>query len=226
MTHIQAVTTLASERYLLDEMTEPERELFEAHLFDCATCGDDVRMGGMMCDGIRAGLLPAAESSTSRGARIAEFPPAVKRSASRGWSRSVALPWAVAAMMTVAVGYQAVDRPSSSGRLSSEPAEALSPVTLRPASRGASATVSLGRTHAALVLPVDAGGASQLEFELRDAEGRTIVSGRSPAPASGAPLFLVVPTFALKAEQRYSLSVRDAAQSGGSLAEFPFTTTP
>ena len=55
MTHEQAVSTFASERYLLEEMTEPERTVFEEHYFSCVDCADDVRMGAVMSDGARAG---------------------------------------------------------------------------------------------------------------------------------------------------------------------------
>ena len=35
MTHTEAISSLASERYLLDEMSDQEREAFEAHYFEC-----------------------------------------------------------------------------------------------------------------------------------------------------------------------------------------------
>ena len=57
MTHEEAVSTLASERYLLEEMSGPERETFEEHYFSCVECADDVRAGGVMRDGVRAGLM-------------------------------------------------------------------------------------------------------------------------------------------------------------------------
>ena len=36
MDHLQAVNTLAAERYLLDEMTDAERDEFEGHFFSYA----------------------------------------------------------------------------------------------------------------------------------------------------------------------------------------------
>ena len=48
MTHQQALDGLASERYLLNEMTEVERFEFEEHYFDCAECAEDVRLGEMV----------------------------------------------------------------------------------------------------------------------------------------------------------------------------------
>src|SRR5215471_8244235 len=98
MDHLQAVKTLAIERYLLDEMPQEERESFEEHFFSCLECGEDARAAAAMRDGAAAGLartqaVPAAD----RGAVLPFRPPPV-----RSWRSSVALPWAAAAMLAVA----------------------------------------------------------------------------------------------------------------------------
>src|SRR4051794_39564155 len=54
MEHHTALATKASERYLLGEMSEPERFDFEAHYFDCGICADDVRTGAALARGIKA----------------------------------------------------------------------------------------------------------------------------------------------------------------------------
>ena len=54
MQHQQALATKASERYLLGEMSEPERFEFEAHYFDCPACAEDVRTGAALARGIKA----------------------------------------------------------------------------------------------------------------------------------------------------------------------------
>ena len=54
MEHQQALATKASERYLLGEMSEPERFDFEAHYFDCPECADDVRTAAALARGIKA----------------------------------------------------------------------------------------------------------------------------------------------------------------------------
>jgi hypothetical protein len=46
MSHEQAVSTNAVERYLLGELTDKERDAFEAHYFDCKTCFEQVQLGG------------------------------------------------------------------------------------------------------------------------------------------------------------------------------------
>ena len=55
MTHEKAVQTGASERYLLEEMSELERHAFENHYFSCVECAEDVRTGGLLRDGCQGG---------------------------------------------------------------------------------------------------------------------------------------------------------------------------
>ncbi len=122
------------------------------------------------------------------------------------------------------VGYQSTanraDRPGAP--------QALTAVLLRPASRGAVPTVSIATPHAALALDVEAAGATAVSYELRsaDAGDSLVASGQAPAPAAGSPLLLVIPTFTLRPEQQYILSVRDAAEPQRSLGDFRFAATP
>jgi hypothetical protein len=43
--HQQAITNLMAERYLLGELSEDERDAYEAHLFDCQVCFEQVKAG-------------------------------------------------------------------------------------------------------------------------------------------------------------------------------------
>lgn len=45
MSHEQAISSQAAERYVLGELTSSEREAFEGHYFDCATCFEQVELG-------------------------------------------------------------------------------------------------------------------------------------------------------------------------------------
>jgi hypothetical protein len=195
MTHEQALTTLASERYLLDEMTAPERETFEEHYFSCVACAEDVRTAGLMRDGAHAGLL---EESV---ARVVPFRP-------RQWYQSAALPWALAATLALVAGYQTLVTVPALRPLN-EP-RALAPVTLRPASRGQEARIAIGPDSAAITLAVDASSAvssGELSYDLRTAAGFLVLSGKAAAPSSGAPLLLLVPARAVNTPGRYVLSV-------------------
>jgi hypothetical protein len=201
MTHQQAVNTLASERYLLDEMTEPEREVFEEHYFSCAECAEEVRTGAIMCDGTRAGLLEAPLEAND--ARVVPFRP-------RTWYRSAAIPWAVAATLAIVAGYQALVMVPALRSLNQP--QALAPVTLRPASRGQEPRFSVGHGAPAITLAVDASSAvpgSALSYELRTSEGGLAAAGTVTAPAPGTPLLLLVPSQVVSTPGHYVLSIAD-----------------
>ena len=221
MTHQESVKTLASERYLLEEMTELERHAFEEHFFDCADCAEDVRAGAYLREGARSGLVTAHASSS-----VVAFP---GKPASR--QLPTFIPWAAAASLALVSGYQALFLSTGSGpRL--EP-QALTPVTLRPATRGAEPVVLVdGDTPVALVIDVNIGAnnnanndrpAGELAYDLRTIDGpgsNSIVSGRAPAPEAGAPLFLLVPGASLPAPGRYLLKVTD--DTGQAIGEYRF----
>lgn len=50
MEHQEAIETMASEKYLLDELTPELRDAFEDHYFGCAECAQDVRLGSAFID--------------------------------------------------------------------------------------------------------------------------------------------------------------------------------
>jgi hypothetical protein len=209
MTHADAVRTLAVERYLLDEMPEIERFAFEDHFFDCVDCADDLRAGSTMRKAVKAGLLPQA----SRPAAIA---PAI---AKRRWTPSVVIPWAAAATLALAVGYQSL-APARDGGLQ---VGALTPVTVRPDSRGTVPTVSIGSADKAvtLALDVNAPAGADLTYVLRSSAGARIAEGRMTAPPAGGPLLLLVPVWTLTPNTQYILAVQGAAD-GQPIGEYRF----
>jgi hypothetical protein len=208
MTHEQAISTFASERYLLDEMTEPERATFEEHYFSCAACAEDLRSGALMRDGVRAGMLGHRGKEKVAG-RVVPMRPR------RSWYQSDVIPWAAAATLAIVAGYQTLVvvpalRPLNEPR-------ALAPVTLRPASRGQVPRIPVGTDSAAITLAVDAGSAatgSDLSYDLRSAAGVVVASGKAQAPPSGTALLLLIPAKTVSTPGRYVLSI-----SGG---EFEF----
>jgi hypothetical protein len=104
--------------------------------------------------------------------------------------------------------------------------EALTAVMLRPASRGAVPTASVAVSHVAVALDVDTGGATEVSYELQDASAALLASGRASAPPAGAPLLLVIPTFTLKPEQQYILTIRDATNPQRVLGDYHFAAKP
>jgi hypothetical protein len=204
MTHEQAVTTLASERYLLDEMQEPERSTFEDHYFSCPECADDVRAGGLMRDGVHAGLMNERED---RG-QVHDMTAWRQRSVARRWYQSPAIPWAAAAALAIVAGYQGLV--PAPGRTLSQPV-ALAPVTLRPATRGQEPRVSVARDSAvvALAFDVSASAGAPLAYTIRTASGAVLASGQVQAPAAGGPLLLLVPAAQFGGAGHYTVTVAD-----------------
>jgi anti-sigma factor RsiW len=45
MEHERALEIQAVERYLIDDLSEAERNEFEEHFFSCEKCADEVRLG-------------------------------------------------------------------------------------------------------------------------------------------------------------------------------------
>ena len=196
MTHTDAVSTFATERYLLDEMTDAEREAFEEHYFSCAECADEVRLAGVLKEAARSGLA---------GATVAKFAGARPRPTYQSrWSAPVLLPWAVAATLALVVGFQTL----VVGPGSSIAPQALAPITLRPASRGEGPVVR--SRDGFITFAVDVAtpeAATELTYDLRTVEGAPVASGIVAAPEGGAPLLLLVPADALRASGQYLLTV-------------------
>jgi hypothetical protein len=77
MQHEEADQTHAVERYLLGDMTLPEVEQFEEHLFGCPECADSVKAGAVFVENTRAVFQEPAEEGASEPVRRAlEWKPA------------------------------------------------------------------------------------------------------------------------------------------------------
>jgi hypothetical protein len=208
MTHQQALDGLASERYLLDEMTEVERFEFEEHYFDCAECAEDVRLGDMIRQEARR---TAAATASNPGAGRS----AVVLTSAKWWRRPmVAAPWAVAATLAMVVGYQSLV--TVPGLRDAVGPQAIEPVMLRGATRGAATTVAIAPGQRFVALSADLltpPQSASLSYEILDANRTAVASGQAAAPASGAPLMLLVPADELQRTGRYTLALRDSDQN-------------
>ena len=214
MTHLEAVNTLASERYVLGDMSELERHAFEEHYFNCEECAEGVRIEALMTDAARDGLLGAPKAANF--ARRAPVQPV--------WRSSVALPWATAATLAVIIGYQSFALKRAVQPLPGP--VALAPVTVRPASRGQASVVVLPRDGSAVTLAIDVEGATpggDLQYELRQAAGTAVASGRVPAPEAGSPLLLLIPSSLLTPSGRYILVVHGSSNASLTVGDYRFT---
>ena len=179
MTHQRAVSTLAAERYLLDEMSEIERMAFEEHYFDCADCADEVRVGELM----RTTALKERLESPAVSA-----PKAFERErtgrATR-WATTI-VPWAAAAMLALFTGYQSLFVVPALRRDIAP--QALDAVTLRPASRGEEPVVRIHKGQSAVLLALDVNGEApghQIEYELKADDDGSRFQREAAAPDAG-----------------------------------------
>jgi hypothetical protein len=223
MTHQQALDGLASERYLLNEMTEVERFEFEEHYFDCVDCAEDVRLGEMIRqEARRAGAtMPVVAASEDVGGRANGARPATVLTSPRWWRRPmVAAPWAVAATLALVASYQSlVTVPGL--RVSPQ---ALEPVMLRGATRGAATTVNIARGQRFVALFADVltdPQSTALRYEIVDSNRQSITSGQAPASSSGAPVMLLIPVDELQRAGRYTLILR-ATDQNNVIGEYEF----
>jgi len=223
MTHQQAIDGMASERYLLEEMSEVERFEFEAHYFDCAECAEDVRLAHMIRgESARGTAATAVVSSISRTSSNGASSSRTQGKVLPFWRRSTqAVPWAAAAALALMVGYQSfVTVPTLKDSIAPEP---LAPVMLRGATRGTVPVVDIGSKQHFVTLAVDVVSPSTgtLRYELVH-DGHAVLSGDAPLPAAGAPLMLIVPAAELQHHARYSLIVRSADAANAVIGEYDF----
>jgi hypothetical protein len=216
MTHQRAVSTLAAERYLLDEMSEIERMAFEAHYFDCAECAEDVRAGELMRAATVQQRLESPEAPRADGSTDD-----VPERASR-WTTTI-MPWAAAAGLALFAGYQSLFVVPALRR--NDAPQALDAVTLRPASRGEEPVVLIHKGQSAVLLALDVNTAASgpaVEYELKADDNGSRFERQAPAPASGSPLLLLMPADRLQPAQRFTIVVRDPSNPEVPLGEYHF----
>lgn len=200
MRHEQAIESRAAERYQLDEMSELERHLFEAHYFSCQECAEEVRLGMALQEAAAAGPATTRDkpSTLLRPLRLVSY--------------------AAAAALVAAFGYQTLFVVPALREMARP--QALAPVVLRPVSRGADTEVRIPRGAPFLSMSLDVNLdplPTELLYDLATDGGAIVASGRVAAPAPGTPLLLLLPSTTL-ADGRHTLSLRPADGSAGSLS--------
>jgi anti-sigma factor RsiW len=66
MNHRQAVKQMATERYLLGELSPREQGEFEDHFFVCAACGRDILLGTSLAANMGEALAEPGPTPLSR----------------------------------------------------------------------------------------------------------------------------------------------------------------
>lgn len=206
--------SFTAEKYILDELSEEERDAFEAHFFECADCAEAVRDLSELREGMRAGLCKAPEAASARSPA-----PSWMESLRAWWLRPQALAAGALALVciTAVTSYQNVQlkhqlRP-----------QVVPSLLLQPATRGELPALQLNQSAPFVLLETDLPGASgNLVWQLHTSEGSAVLTGMGAAPQPGLSFKVLLPVSDLR-EGEYGLTVRSDA---GREWQFRFRTGP
>lgn len=181
MDHSEAVGLMATERYLLGELSSEIREAFEEHFFECQECAVDVRTGAALIDEAKRQM--AASSIPSSAAARGESP-SMRRDRFSWWKPAFALP--AFAVLLLIVGYQNIATIPSLRSATLQPR--LAPWTmLHVGTRDGAALPVLASQKSGAVLLVDVPATttySSFAFALQDPHGKQFWTETIPAASA------------------------------------------
>jgi len=213
MEHSEAVQLMATERYLLGELTGDDRESFEEHLFSCQDCALDVRTAASFLEHSKVALANPA---------VAELQPAPVPAKPAGvWRFWPALAAAVLVLLVGVIGYQnTVQYPTLKSALALAATPQVLPSAVLVSSRDVtSPVVRVQRSSPFLLLmdiPDQAGFASYV-VELHNAVGTT--EWTLPIAASAARDTISIRVPGVDHSGEYVLALYGVTQAAGKSSE-------
>jgi len=204
MDHTDATRSMASEKYLLHELSGAELEEFEEHLFQCHECAMDIRAASVF---LERGKVELAGSSFAVRKSVPESREAFGWF---GWWRPAFVIPAMAILLVV-IGYQNfVTYPSLKGAVAGNREPALLPVAplVSSAARGSSSAAITVRRGEPFLLPLDILGQnnySSYRIELHNSAGG--VEWSLPIPSEAAKNTLPIQAPAIAKPGRYEVVV-------------------
>ena len=210
MNHEEAIQEMATERYLLDELSPELREAFEEHMFECQDCAFDVRAGNVFISEAKVHL----PELTARAA-AAEAPRIKRVRDKQAWWSFLTMPAFAApvfAALLAVVVFQNVSTIPSLRSAATEP-RIIAPSSLHADARGAEATVvHADRKQGAAVLIDLPLGYSSFDLTLNDPQGKQVWTASVAAPEAGT-LTLSIPGPGLK-QGSYTLNLAGISPQG------------
>ena len=201
MDHQQAIKMHAAERYLLEELSEEERESFEDHYFSCIECADEVKAAYTFADNAKAVM--------------ADWPAPVLRAERETfnfwqWLRPVLVPAMAVLLLGVTVYQSALVIPRLERQLETATSpRALPSVVARAATRGEPAVVELSSNDQFVQVILDINTTqpvSSYSSQVYDESGNLRFTIASAVPSGGGSLNLLLPASELK-PGRYTIKV-------------------
>ncbi len=223
MDHNEAVEQMATERYLLDELSPELREAFEEHLFDCKECTLDLRAGAAFVDGAKAQLPEIAAHIAASPSRGTARPAAIKRSWSSWWQPAFTMP-AFACLLAL-VGYQNLKTIPTLRSEMSEP-RLLHWTSIHAGTRGAASVAIMAdrKQGAVLLIELPEGSTyTSFVFDLYDPQNKQVWTNTVNAAGAGVggngTLSLLIPGAGLQ-QGAYTIAITGVnAQGERSLIE-------
>lgn len=214
MNHEQAVQEMATERYLLDELSPELREAFEEHMFDCPECAFDVRSGNVFLSEAKV-QLPELTTRASAPESVREGIQTVPAKAKKPWWSVFSMPAfaapAFAALLAV-VAFQNISTIPSLRSAAREP-RIIPWSSLHAGTRGTEAvSVPTDRRQGAVVLIDVPQGYASFAIDLYDHQGKRLWTQTVSAPEAGT-LSLLIPGAGLQ-EGSYSLNLAGISPQG------------
>lgn len=218
MDHNEAIKQMATERYLLNELTPEAREAFEEHAFDCLECTLDLRAGAAFIGAAKVELPKLAEASAATRKPDVRKPLKKKMDWWQSWLRPAFAVPAFAALLAL-VSYQNLATIPALRKAATEPS-VLPTTAFHAGTRGSAHTpVEADRKQGAVLsieLPQDSSYGSYA-FDLYDPQGkqlwtRTLTASRAGSGGDGT-VSLVIPGSGL-AEGSYTLAISGAEGKG------------
>lgn len=232
MDHQEAARLQLLERYMLDELDSVLKDEFEAHLFVCPQCSEELRAAAILVDNARSvfreevGRPPGALAGGARHHAAGEAPGFVQRLLDALRVPAFAPALAAAALLGVVSYQNFVQIPSLRASLEAASAPRVVPVfTLQPESRGEEQVISAAPGARSLILTFDLASPSADGYTcaLIDETGREWLK-LNEKPDPGTDMLTLQLDPARIPPGRHLLTVR--AGGGRELSRFRFTFKP
>jgi hypothetical protein len=187
MDHTQATGGYAAERYALGQMSEPERDRFEEHFFDCPECAEEVKAAATFLEDVEAVAREDVPAEPNyRWPTPPEPSPWWHSWKAAFWPMPVGAAASLALLLGGPAVYMAsVTVPRLEKRVAADQALRLAPGYFLSVSRSARPVVSVQEHERIVVLTLSRSSDRSFpfyRFTVEDASGQSVLSSVVPSP--------------------------------------------